>query len=66
VTKEYRVYKKCDYGHRQGLEVEFTGSYRQCQSHLQYKERVWHRPTHYNFISSLDVEAAERRYLKGP
>lgn len=58
----YRVYAKCSSGGEPYLCVEFTGSRRNCATFLKNKVRQG-RPTHFNFVSVLCIEAAARRYL---
>jgi hypothetical protein len=57
-----RVYAVCNTGHKLVLRVDFEGTRYQCHKHIT--SLVQHgRPTHFLHVSSLNFEAAERKFL---
>lgn len=58
----HRVYAKCFGGRDCYLQVMFEGNRYQCQRYVRERARNG-SPTHFLFISSLDLDAASRRYL---
>lgn len=60
--KIHHVYAKCNNGKEISLQTEMSGTRSECLAYVRAKVRN-NRPTHFNFISSLTLEAAERRYL---
>lgn len=60
--KTHHVYAKCNGGHGLYLSTEFSGTRYECERYLRDKTQAGGH-THYNVISCLPVEKAERRYL---
>lgn len=55
------VYAKCA-AHSLYLQIEFSGTRGQCERFIRGRARAG-RPTHFLFVSTLDIVKATRRYL---
>jgi len=55
------VYSKC-FAHEVYLQIECAGTRYACERFIRLRVRAG-RPTHFLFISKLDIVRATRRYL---
>lgn len=69
MSTECHVYARCSgsptkYPATDGqhLTTEFSGTRHECDKFVETRRRN-NRPTHFLFISSLDIDAATRRHL---
>lgn len=58
----YHVYAKCWAPGRLYLQTEYTGPRYQCEKFVKDRVRTG-RPTHFLFVSKLDINKASKRYL---
>jgi hypothetical protein len=61
-TRFYRVYAICSTGHELRLEQMAEGTRGACARFIRMRVRM-RLPTHFLFVSSMDIDAASRRYL---
>ena len=61
-TKQCTVYATV-FGSVLHLREYHTGTRRQCQKWIENQKRIGH-PTHWFFVSSLNIDAATKKYLK--
>lgn len=61
-NKQHHVYARCFGGKEQYLQKPFSGTRYECEKYVRTLAKHG-RPTHFLFVSSLDMDAAERRYL---
>lgn len=62
MAKEHHVYAKCSGRKEPYLQTQFTGTRAACDKYIRDRVRNG-QPTHFLFISTLDLDAAARRYL---
>jgi len=62
VTNPCHVYAICNTGHKLCLRVMFTGTRYKCMAHITNRAKN-NQPTHFLRISSMGVDAAERKFL---
>lgn len=60
--KKLKVYSKCAGRKEIYLEQNFEGSRYECEKYINTLHKN-NRPTHFYFISSLEIEKASKRYL---
>lgn len=56
------VYSVCNTGHKLVLRVDKEGTREECNAYIANRVRQ-NLPTHFLHVSSLNFEAAQRRYL---
>lgn len=58
----HHVYSKCTAGGKMYLQTSYTGTRSECSKFIGSRVRQ-NLPTHFMFISKLDIDKASKRYL---